>query len=115
MSVLHSSPLFRSILSGVLLGLAFPQVLGGIAGVIVFVAFVPLLFVIADSGAKHTRWRLIGQLYITFVIFHGLTNWWVCSWQEQTDPYLFASGFALWFGHPFFLMLPFVALASIRK
>ena len=115
MSVLHSSPLFRSILSGVLLGLAFPQVLGGIAGVIVFVAFVPLLFVIADSGTKHTRWRLIGQLYITFVIFHGLTNWWVCSLQEQTDPYLFASGFALWFGHPFFLMLPFVALASIRK
>ncbi|MBC8125111.1 MAG: apolipoprotein N-acyltransferase [Candidatus Kapabacteria bacterium] len=115
MSAFSSSALFRSIFSGVLLGLAFPQVVGGFAGVIAFVAFVPLLLALADNGVKQTRWKLIGQLYATFVIFHGLTNWWVCSWQEQTDPYLFASGFALWLGHPFFLMMPFVALASIRK
>ncbi|MCX6141100.1 MAG: apolipoprotein N-acyltransferase [Candidatus Kapabacteria bacterium] len=108
-------PVIRALLSGVLLGIAFPQVSLGTLGLLVFVAYVPLLLAIIDGGKAARRWSLIAWFYLTFVVFHGLSNWWVCSWQAQTDPYLFASGLALWLFHPFFLMLPFIALASIRR
>lgn len=98
-----------------MLGAAFPQVLGPWIGVLSTLALVPLLVLLATRADRVSRWRIIGWLYATFVVYHGITNWWVCSWQERTDPYLFASGIALWLGHPFFLMLPYVALASIRR
>ena len=108
-------PILLALASGVLLGAAFPQVVGSWAGVLSLMALVPL-FVLLVTRAQHaSRWRIIGWLYTTFVVYHGVTNWWVCSWQDRTDPYLFASGIALWLGHPFFLMLPYVALASIRR
>jgi len=81
----------------------------------VFLAWVPLLVALADKGANASRWSLISWFYLTFVVYHGISNWWVCSWQDKTDPYLFASGLALWLFHPFFLMMPVVALASIRR
>lgn len=115
MQTFVQGPIQRALLSGVLLGIAFPQVSTGALGVLVFVAYVPLLLSLIDSGRQKSRWSLIAWFYITFVVFHGLSNWWVCSWQEQTDPYLFASGMALWLFHPFFLMMPLVALASIRR
>ncbi len=113
--VLQRFPIVFAITSGILLGGAFPQVVGPWAGVLSVCALVPLLLLIATRAPDVSRTRIVVWLYSTFVIYHGLTNWWVCSWQERTDPYLFASGIALWLGHPFFLMLPFVALASIRR
>lgn len=108
-------PILLALVSGVLLGLAFPQVVGSWAGVLSLVALVPLLQLLAERATSASRWRIVGWLYATFFVYHGLTNWWVCSWQERTDPYLFASGIALWLGHPFFLMVPYVVLASIRR
>lgn len=55
------------------------------------------------------------MLYIPFFIYHVASNWWISSWQEHTDPYLFASGIALDVVHPLFLLLPWYLLASIRK
>lgn len=98
-----------AITSGLLLGVAYQ-----FSGVLGFIAYVPLLV----AMAKHEtvgRWRTIALLYITFFLYHAIANWWICSWQERTDPYLFASGIALAIGHPFFLMLPFVFLSSVRK
>lgn len=115
MSTTLRNPFLRAALSGLLLGLAFPQVLNGFAGVLAFIAFVPLLLAVGENARSSRRWSIVAWFYVTFVIYHGITNWWVCSWQERTDPYLFASGIALWLFHPFFLMLPFVALASIRR
>lgn len=108
-------PILLAIVSGALLGLAFPQVVGSWAGVLSIVALVPLLHLLAERATSASRWRIVGWLYVTFFVYHGITNWWVCSWQERTDPYLFASGIALWLGHPFFLMVPYVVLASIRR
>lgn len=116
--VLHPSMLFarQSLLAGttgLLLGgsYAFSQYVGEL----MLVAYVPLLIAfIEDSleiGWKRRTWLAYGSL----VLFHGLTNWWIASWQEQTDPYLFATGISLLIVHPFFLVLPFVVLASIRK
>ncbi len=108
-------PILLALASGLLLGAAFPQVCGSWAGVLSMIALGPLLLLLAKHSAATSRWRIIGWLYVTFFVYHGITNWWVCSWQEHTDPYLFASGIALWLGHPLFLMLPYVALASIRR
>ena len=94
------------------MGAAFPP---SPFGWIAFVAFVPILVAIDQMGEESRRRAIVGHLYVTFFLFHGITNWWVLSWQEQTDPYLMASGAALWLGHPFFLSLPFYALASIRR
>lgn len=114
MSPLPRSPYLYALASGVLLGLAFPQTLSN-GGYLSFIAWVPLLLALVDVGGSVSRRSLIGWFYVTFVAYHGISNWWVCSWQDKTDPYLFASGIALWLFHPFFLMMPAVALASIRR
>ena len=103
--------LLLCLLSGVLLGAAFPP---SPFGLLALVGYVPLLMAL-DQMEVHRRRSVVAHLYVTFFVYHGITNWWVMSWQEQTDPYLMASGAALWLGHPFFLMLPFLALSSIRR
>ena len=104
--------LILAVLSGVLLGAAFPP---SPVGVLSFIAFVPLIVLLDQRAMKMSRLSIIGALYVVFVIYHGITNWWICSWQEKTDPYLFASGLVLWLMHPLFLSLPFYVLASIRR
>jgi apolipoprotein N-acyltransferase len=99
-------------LSGILLGISFPP---SPVGYLALVAFVPVLMMIDKEASRWKRRKMISALYVTFFLYHGITNWWVCSWQENTDPYLFASGIALWLFHPFFLSLPFYALTSIRR
>lgn len=105
------NPWILALCSGLLLGLAFPPSPLGVVGL---VAYVPLLLAWTWYAHAMSRWMLLGLTYVTFFLFHGITNWWVCSWQEQTDPYLFASGIALAIGHPFFLAIPWFLLASIR-
>ncbi|CAN5459009.1 apolipoprotein N-acyltransferase [soil metagenome] len=97
--------------TGLLLGVAFPP---SPLGILSFVAFVPLLLLWAHRAPDLSRWKMFGLLYLCFFVYHGISNWWVSSWQEHADPYLFASGIALWIGHPIFLSLPFYVLASIR-
>ncbi len=104
-----------SLSSGLLLGLSFPQVLPGWFGVLAFVAYVPLLIALTSSFHTIRRRQIVCFLYLTFFVYHGIANWWVSSWQERTDPYLFVSGIALWLFHPFFLMLPFLVLSSIHR
>ncbi len=85
------------------------------AGPLAFVAYVPLLFVLAQRANDLRRWSVIGLVYLCTFLYHAGTNWWICSWQERTDPFLFASGIALAVVHPMFLSVPFVVLASIRR
>lgn len=111
---LHSMnrPLILALLTGALLGAAFPP---SPFGALAFVAFVPLLLLWRDHAERLSRPKLFGLLYLTFFIYHGIANWWVSSWQDAADPYLFASGIALWIAHPVFLSLPWYILASVRR
>ena len=104
--------LIGALLSGMLLGASFPP---SPFGILSLAAYVPLIISLIRYGKSWSRWKTIAVLYITFFIYHLSSNWWISSWQEQTDPYLFASGIVLDLFHPFFLMLPWVVLASIRK
>jgi len=109
-----SRPLKLSITSGLLLGFSYSFV-EWCSGVLMLVAYMPLLKLFTEESPEIGWNRRVWYAYISLALFHAMSNWWIASWQQQTDPYLFATGIALLFIHPLLLMLPFVALASIRK
>ncbi len=100
------------LLTGLLLAISFPP---SPLGVLSLVAYVPLTISILRDGLSWGRWKRLGMLYLPFFIYHLASNWWISSWQEHTDPYLFASGIALDVVHPLFLLLPWYLLASLRN
>ncbi|MDA3905283.1 MAG: apolipoprotein N-acyltransferase [Bacteroidales bacterium] len=69
--------LIQSVLSGVLFGLAWPP--NGIP-FILFLAFVPLLLlednIAKDLGGAKT-WRVIGNAYLAFIVWHIISVWWI--------------------------------------
>ncbi|MCX7880031.1 MAG: apolipoprotein N-acyltransferase [Ignavibacteria bacterium] len=97
---------FLGLLTGVLLSLSFPPYPFFL---LAFVAFIPIFSVFLLVRRK---WIL---LYIVFLIYHSATNWWISSWQKDSDPYLLVSGIVLAFVHPLFFMLPFVGLNIVSK
>ena len=75
-----------------------------------FVAFVPLLFALEEK--KEKPFLLV---YLTFFIYCVGTNWWIGSWQKDTDSFLYAAGIAVSFGQPLFFMIPFIVYKIIRR
>lgn len=101
--------------SGLLAGLAYCHSSLPFPAEIMLVAFVPLMWTLYSEVAETSREAVVGPLYVCFFVFHGISNWWISSWQEQTDPYLLASGIAVWLAHPFVLMLPWLILVWLSK
>lgn len=103
-------------LSGIAAGFSFAPLP---LGVLMAVAFVPLILhldlMVATSPTDLKVSRMIRPLYVFFFAFHGASNWWVMSWQKETDPFLMIAGAALWLGHPFFLMPGFLIFGWLRK
>ncbi|HYF02956.1 MAG TPA: apolipoprotein N-acyltransferase [Patescibacteria group bacterium] len=98
-----------ALLSGILLGLTYPPFP---LGILAFFGFVPLLKALEE---KRTIGQTLSLLYLCFFVYHGIANWWVGSWQPEADPYLLASGIALWLGHPFFFMVPVAGYLFLKK
>jgi len=96
-------------LAGLLGGFSFPPVP---IGLIAFLVFVPLIILLER---KETNQNTVRLLYVFFFFFHGAANWWVMSWQKETDPFLMIAGAALWLGHAYFLMPAFLLYKYIRK
>ncbi|MGC8957956.1 MAG: apolipoprotein N-acyltransferase [Candidatus Kapaibacteriota bacterium] len=89
------------LLSGFLLALSYPPYPFFLLS---FIAFVPILSVFQQVKRK---WWLV---YLSFFVYHYATNWWISSWQKDTDPYLLVSGFAVALVHPLLFMFPFAIL-----
>jgi len=100
------------VLTGLLLGLAFPPMA---TFFFAFFAFIPLLLVINSFVEKNDTRGFFISVYLTFFIYHGMTNWWISSWRENTDPFLLASGLAIWIFHPIFFMLPVYIYLKVRQ
>lgn len=67
-----------SILSGLLLGIAWPET-GGFTPFI-FIGFVPLLYVehlVSSQQNAKTALKIFGYAYLTFFVFNTFTTWWI--------------------------------------
>jgi apolipoprotein N-acyltransferase len=102
-------PYLIAAVAGALGGFSFPPMK---IGVLVILAFA-VLIVLTEQQRERKSYNLL--LYAFFFCFHGAANWWVMSWQKETDPYLMAAGAGLWLGHPFFLMPAFWLYRYIRR
>ncbi len=85
-------------LGGAMLSLAFPPFP---TWFLAFFAFIPIIIAFENSNKK-----LFLFSYITFFIYHGGTNWWISSWQPNADPFLIASGLAVWIVQPLLFTIP---------
>ncbi|MBX3042458.1 MAG: apolipoprotein N-acyltransferase [Candidatus Kapabacteria bacterium] len=102
------NPFLSAVLTGGMLALSFPPIPFFFLS---FLAFIPLLM----QFSEHEYKRKYLLIYITFFIYHSGTNWWIGSWQADSDPYLTASSIILAFVHPFFFMIPFGLFFIVKK
>lgn len=103
------------LITGILLSLSFPPL---VFNNLVFIAFLPLFHFLHNNNNNNSKFSnsenknkdkknsLFLPLYLTFFIYHVGANWWIGSFQEQTDPYLLMSAILLSLFHPFFFMFP---------
>lgn len=101
--------IFLAILSGVLLSLSFPPFK---TGFFAYFGLVPILIFI--NRAKNYRELLIFT-YLSMLVFHALTLYWIGGWSSKTDPFMMIGSVALILVHPFFYWLPFVFFFLIKK
>ncbi len=102
-----------AILSGVLLGFAFPPT-GLAGGLLAFVALVPLL--IALQSADSLR-KTFYTAYVAMFALGLVSNYWVGGWKSmsEVDPFLMVAGVLLAIVHPFFLVAPFLLYDMTRR
>lgn len=93
--------------SGIMMVLSYPPFQFYL---LAFIAFVPLLWAIE---LKEGRPYLL--VYTAMVIYSIGTNWWIGSWQEDTDSFLYIAGIAVSLGQPLFFLVPFFIYRFIRK
>ncbi len=98
------------LLAGLSLALSFPPF------PFFFTSYFAFLFLLIGLEQVKTGEikNLFPRVYLTFFIYHLLSNWWISSFQEQTDPFLMASGLALDVFHPMFFLIPIYIYIKIR-
>ncbi|HET6402699.1 MAG TPA: apolipoprotein N-acyltransferase [Candidatus Kapabacteria bacterium] len=102
-----------AILSGLLLGLAFPPT-GLAGGLLAFIALVPLLFALEDG----TRLRHAFKYgWVAMFVLGLVANYWVGGWKSmsEVDPFLMVGGVLLAIVHPFFLVVPWLLYDVVRR
>ena len=103
--------IYYFIFAGLLLAFSFPPFpLFPLA----FISFAVLILGI-EKELKEKNPRYFTKFYLTFFIYHLMSNWWISSFQENTDPFLMIAGFALDLFHPFFFLIPMYTYIFIRK
>ena len=88
------------VLSGVLLGIAFPPIP---LPLLAFTALIPFLYVLNE---KEKLGEINRYTYLFGVIFNIITLYWVGSWTADADPFLMVGGSLLVFFNPIFYMIP---------
>lgn len=96
-----------SICSGILLSISFPFT--GSLTPLVFIGFVPLLFISEDLQEKSRgAWHLFIQTYIAFLIFNLGTTWWVANSS-------FVGALLAFVFNTLFMSLTFVLFHFVKK
>lgn len=98
-----------AVLSGILLGLAFPP---SPFYSLAYVAFIPFFFLME-------RMRSYGQLtkysYLFLLVFHIITVYWTGGFTHMKDPYLMMAGSLLVILHPFFYLPAILLTLFVRR
>ncbi|MGA9121423.1 MAG: apolipoprotein N-acyltransferase [Bacteroidota bacterium] len=98
-----------SLLSGIMLGAAFPP---STLGVLACFGLVPLLIVLADIESLGTALR---YTYLAMLVFHIITLNWTGGYVEMKDPYMMIAGAVTMIVHPLFYWLPVGSYIFIRN
>jgi apolipoprotein N-acyltransferase len=98
-----------SILSGLMLGFAFPP---SHLGILACFGLIPLLVVLADLDDLGSTLR---YSYLTLLIFHIITLAWTGGYAHGNDRYMMIAGAITMLAHPFFYFLPIGAYWWIKK
>lgn len=104
-----SSYYLWAFLSGAFLALSFPPLPFNL---LAFIAFMPLFHIFVKHKPKRGHFLL---LYTAFFVYHLGANWWIGSFQADTDPFLLISAIGLAIAHPFFFFAPFVPFFYLQK
>jgi apolipoprotein N-acyltransferase len=89
-----------SVLSGVMLGCAFPP---SALGILACFGLVPLLLAIKDLPRLRS---VLGFSYAGFLVFHLITLNWTGGYSHAHDPYMMIAGAVTMLVHPMFYWLP---------
>lgn len=102
-----------AILSGILLGLAFPPT-GLAGGLLAFIALVPLLYVLEDGTRLRHAFKIA---WVAMFVLGLVSNYWVGGWKSmsEVDPFLMVGGVLLAIVHPFFLVVPWLLYDVVRR
>jgi apolipoprotein N-acyltransferase len=98
-----------SLLSGAMLGCAFPPVP---TGALALVGLVPLLIVLADVRTIRAG---LGYTYLSMLLFHAITISWTGGYSHGNDPYMMIAGTVTILVHPLFYFLPVSAYLWTRR
>ncbi len=90
----------RAIVSGILLGIAFPPFP---FPYLMFVGLIPYLIALEN---KKTLAEVNRLTYLMAFVFCLISLYWVGSWTKEADPFLMISGVALLFFNPILFLIP---------
>ncbi|HEX9615324.1 MAG TPA: apolipoprotein N-acyltransferase [Bacteroidota bacterium] len=98
-----------AVAAGLMLGFAFPpSPLYSLA----YLGLVPLMFLIVRIDRFG---ELVRYSYLSMLVFHLSTLYWVTGITHLRDPYLLVSGGSLVLIHPMFYWIPIVGAAYVRR
>ncbi len=98
-----------SVLSGVMLGFAFPP---SHFGILACFGLIPLLVVLNSLERMRSA---LGYVYVAMLVFHIITLNWTGGYAHMNDPYMMIAGGLTMTLHPFFYFLPMGAYFFVRK
>ncbi len=98
-----------AILSGLMLGCAFPPLPTSIFAAFAFVPFFILFEEIEDYGESFR------YSYLTFLIFNIITIYWTGGFAHGRDWYMMLAGALLLVVHPFFFLVPIAGWVFVRR
>ena len=107
MNLTRAQRYLLSLCSGILLSISFPFT--GSMTPLVFIGFVPLLFLSEDlQSSARGAWHLFLQTYIAFLIFNLGTTWWVANSS-------FVGALLAFVFNTLFMSLTFVLFHLVKK
>jgi apolipoprotein N-acyltransferase len=95
--------------SGIMLGLSFPP---SPIYSMAYVSLIPLLLLIETLEGT---WRILRYSYLTFLVFHLITIYWIGGFVIGKDVWLMLAGAAVLFIHPFFYMIIILLYSWVRR